>query len=74
MQALNSAFPNMAFMGVPVLTAVIGASAFLSVVIGNLISSVVLLPLTLTLTLLEAAVRVKRKEPAESNNAIQSDG
>ena len=49
LQALNSAFPNMAFMGVPVLTAVIGTAATLSVVIGNLISSFVLLPLTLTL-------------------------
>jgi malonate transporter and related proteins len=49
LEALNSAFPNMAFMGVPVLTAVIGTSAVLSVVIGNLISSFVLLPLTLTL-------------------------
>jgi hypothetical protein len=49
LQALNSAFPNMAFMGVPVLTAVIGTSAVLSVVIGNLISSFLLLPLTLTL-------------------------
>jgi len=49
LQALNSAFPNMAFMGVPVLSAVIGSSAVLSVVIGNLISSFLLLPLTLTL-------------------------
>jgi malonate transporter len=36
LQALNNAFPNMAFMGVPVLSAVIGKSAVLSVVIGNL--------------------------------------
>ena len=49
LQALNSSFPNMAFMGVPVLTAVIGTSAVLSVVICNLVSSFVLLPLTLTL-------------------------
>jgi predicted permease len=49
LQALNSAFPNMAFMGIPVLTAVIGTSAVISVVIGNLISSFVLLPITLTL-------------------------
>jgi predicted permease len=49
LQALNSAFPNMAFMGVPVLIAVIGTSAVLSVVVGNLISSFVLLPVTLTL-------------------------
>ena len=49
LQALNSSFPNMAFMGVPVLLSVIGKSAVLSVVIGNLVSSFVLLPLTLTL-------------------------
>jgi predicted permease len=49
LQALNSAFPNMAFMGIPVLTAVIGASVVLPVVVGNLISSFELLPLTLTL-------------------------
>lgn len=49
LQALNSAFPNMAFMGIPVLTAAIGTSAVLSVVVGNLISSFVLLPVTLTL-------------------------
>jgi predicted permease len=49
LQALNGAFPNMAFIGVPVLTAAVGTSAVLSVVIGNLISSFVLLPLTLTL-------------------------
>jgi predicted permease len=58
LQALNSAFPNMAFMGVPVLLSVIGKSAVLSVVIGNLVSSFVLLPLTLTL--LEAG---KAKSP-----------
>jgi malonate transporter and related proteins len=49
LQALNGAFPNMAFMGIPVLTAVIGPSAVLPVVIGNLVSSLVLLPLTLAL-------------------------
>lgn len=65
LQALNSAFPNMAFMGVPVLTAVIGTSAVLSVVIGNLISSFVLLPLTLTL--LEAG---KPKEKGAGATAV----
>ena len=49
LQALNSSFPNMAAMGVPLLTAVLGASAVVSVVIGNLISSIVLLPITLTM-------------------------
>jgi hypothetical protein len=48
LQALSSAFPNMAFMGIPLLIAVFGQSAVLSVVIGNLISSFILLPITLT--------------------------
>ena len=47
--ALNGSFPNMAFMGIPVLTAVIGPSAVLPVVVGNLVSSLVLLPVTLAL-------------------------
>jgi hypothetical protein len=49
---------------VPVLTAVIGASAVLSVVIGNLISSFVLLPLTLTL--LEAGSPSQKKKHGAS--------
>lgn len=49
LQALNSSFPNMAAMGVPVLTSVLGPSSVISVVMGNLVSSFVLLPITLTL-------------------------
>jgi malonate transporter and related proteins len=49
LQALNGSFPNMAFMGIPVLTAVISPSAVLPVVVGNLVSSLVLLPVTLAL-------------------------
>jgi hypothetical protein len=48
LQALCTAFPNMAFMGVPLLLAVFGPQAVLSVVVGNIISSFVLLPITLT--------------------------
>jgi len=48
LQALCTAFPNMAFMGVPLMLAVFGTQAVLSVVVGNLISSFVLLPITLT--------------------------
>jgi len=70
LQALNSAFPNMAFMGVPVLTAVIGASAVLSVVIGNLISSFLLLPLTLTL--LEAGKPGQKKDASRLAVAAKS--
>ena len=70
LQALNSAFPNMAFMGVPVLTAVIGKSAVLSVVIGNLVSSFVLLPLTLTL--LETGK--SRMKPGDGEKAADQAG
>jgi malonate transporter len=64
LQALNSAFPNMAFMGVPLLTAVIGSSAVLSVVVGNLISSFVLLPVTLTFLQPSSTTRQGRKKGA----------
>jgi malonate transporter len=76
LQALNSSFPNMAFMGVPVLTAVIGKSAVLSVVIGNLVSSFVLLPLTLTL--LEAGKSRKKgkdgTKPGDAARAAEPSG
>ena len=49
LQALSSGYPNMGFMGIPILTAILGASSVLSVVIGNLISAFLLIPLTLTL-------------------------
>lgn len=49
LQALNSGYPNMGFMGIPILTAIVGASSVLSVVIGNLISAFLLIPLTLIL-------------------------
>jgi malonate transporter len=72
LQALNSSFPNMAFMGVPVLTAVIGKSAVLSVVIGNLVSSFVLLPLTLTL--LESGKAAKKgANGAKAGDAMAGD-
>jgi hypothetical protein len=60
LQALNASFPNMAFMGIPVLTAVVGASAVLPVVVGNLVSSLVLLPVTLAL--LEAGKSGTRRD------------
>ena len=59
-QALNGSFPNMAAMGVPLLTAVLGASAVVSVVVGNLISGMILLPITLTI--LEAGSPDKKGE------------
>lgn len=49
LQGLACSFPNMAYCGPPVLTAAIGAQALLMVVVGNLISSLILVPLTILL-------------------------
>ncbi len=46
MVAFTCSFPNMAFMGIPYLTEVLGSDTLLSVAIGNVISSVVMIPLT----------------------------
>ena len=70
LQALNGSFPNMAAMGVPVLTSVLGASSVISVVMGNLISSFVLLPVTLTLLETGSA----GKSNAGKSNAGKGDG
>jgi hypothetical protein len=72
LQALSSAFPNMAFMGIPLLIAVFGQSAVLSVVIGNLISSFILLPITLTFLEANRSADSGRKGGAVLWIAIQS--
>ncbi|ANB72190.1 transporter [Paraburkholderia phytofirmans OLGA172] len=50
MQALVCAFPDMAYFGAPILAAVFGPVGFLAVLIGNLITSIFMLPLTIVLT------------------------
>jgi len=47
--ALVSAFPSMAYSGLPVLEAVVGQQGILAVVVGNLVTSIVMIPLTLVL-------------------------
>ncbi len=49
LQALTSAYPSMAYSGLPVLEAVVGPAGVLAVVIGNLVTSLVMLPVSLTL-------------------------
>jgi len=61
--ALNSTFPNVAFIGVPVFTAVLGKSAMLLVVIGNLIGNLVLVPLMLILLAAGSPTRSGTKIP-----------
>jgi len=49
LQGLTSAFPSMAYSGLPVLEAVVGPSGILAVVVGNLVTSLIMIPLTLVL-------------------------
>ena len=49
LQAQVCAFPSMAYSGLPVLEAVVGPPGVLAVVIGNLVTSVIMIPLTLVL-------------------------
>ncbi len=48
-QGLASTFPNLAYCGPPVLGAVVGPSGILAVLVGNLVLTVVVIPLTLVL-------------------------
>lgn len=48
-QSLVCAFPDMAYFGAPVLAVLIGPEGFLGVLIGNLITSVLMIPLTIML-------------------------
>jgi malonate transporter and related proteins len=47
LMALVSAFPDMAFFGVPVLQAVIGPEGLLAVLVGNLVTSIFMIPITM---------------------------
>jgi len=49
LQGLTSAFPSMAYSGLPVLEAVVGPGGILAVVVGNLVTSLIMIPLTLVL-------------------------
>lgn len=48
-QSLVCAFPDIAYFGAPVLAVLIGPEGFLGVLIGNLITSVLMIPLTIVL-------------------------
>lgn len=50
MQALVCAFPDMAYFGAPILQAVVGPAGFFAVLVGNLVTSLIMLPLTMVLT------------------------
>lgn len=66
MLALNSGFPDLAYFGLPVLSALIGAQGLLPVIVGNIVISVVMVPLTMLL--LGAAVAGKTKHMSLLDN------
>ncbi|AZV93212.1 transporter [Bordetella sp. J329] len=47
MQALSASFPDMAYCGPPILLATVGSSGLIAMVIGNLIYTVIILPIAL---------------------------
>jgi predicted permease len=57
--AFVSSFPNMAFMGIPIFIALFGEGALLSIVVGNLITSLIMIPLTVSILEIEEAPEAK---------------
>jgi malonate transporter and related proteins len=50
MQALVCGYPDMAYFGAPILAAMFGPAGFLVVLVGNMVTSIIMLPLTIVLT------------------------
>ncbi|TKI03943.1 AEC family transporter [Martelella alba] len=59
-QSLVCAYPDMAYFGAPVLAVLIGPEGFLGVLIGNIVTSVFMIPLTIIL------IRMGDKTPARA--------
>lgn len=66
MLALNSGFPDLAYFGLPVLAALIGAQGLLPVIVGNIVISIIMVPLTMLL--LGAAMAGKKHEESLLDN------
>ena len=63
-QSLVCAFPDMAYFGAPVLAVLTGPEGFIGVLIGNIITSVIMIPLTIVL------IRMGDKNGDDSLNAL----
>ena len=57
--AFVNSFPDMAFMGIPIFLVLFGEESLISIVIGNVITSLVMIPLTVAILEIEAASEVK---------------
>lgn len=64
-QSLVCAFPDMAYFGAPVLAVLIGPEGFLGVLIGNVVTSVFMIPLTIVL------IRMGDKNHTEDLNPVK---
>jgi malonate transporter and related proteins len=53
------AFPNMAFMGIPIFMVLFGEQSLVSIVIGNIITSLIMIPLTVSILELSQDSQVK---------------
>jgi hypothetical protein len=63
LQGLLCAFPSMAFSGVPILTSVVGSRSVIPIIVGNLVTSFILIPLTLVLV----EIGLKSKDGASAS-------
>ena len=57
--AFVSSFPDMAFMGIPIFLVLFGEESLISIVIGNLITSLIMIPLTVSILEIAQASEVK---------------
>jgi malonate transporter and related proteins len=57
--AFVCAFPDMAFMGIPIFLVLFGEESLISIVIGNVITSLIMIPLTVSILEIEGAPQVK---------------
>ena len=57
--AFVCAFPDMAFMGIPIFLVLFGEESLISIVIGNVITSLIMIPLTVSILEIEGASEVK---------------
>jgi malonate transporter len=62
LEGLTCGFPNMAYCGPPVLIAAVGAQGLLAVIVGNLIVTLIMVPLTIVLVHLAPASSAGKKE------------
>jgi malonate transporter and related proteins len=57
--AFVSSFPDMAFMGIPIFLVLFGEGSLISIVIGNLVTSLIMIPLTVSMLEIGADLEVK---------------